>query len=574
MTKVRFLPFSEILAAKNPACVPTLCVAEHERTSNLLIQAIFELLRFSPALEIPFDLTRLGFSDRISDAACKLLGSHWPLSLFSDFHQLCLAQAIGTWQGKQVLQNTARYDKGAHYTPASIVDYLVHRSLFRALEDCDDDGGCRLEILDPSCGCGTFLIAALRYVLASTRLRQPGEGIGDLPPLQKALDIIGTSLFGTDIDQYAVEWTRKLLLLSLWDAYRSRPDICSETQGLRIPDLSCNIACVDFLAPPSEASSELPAPFQDGVDLVIGGPPFVRVQQLHKTQAAKIEEYRRRFETARSGQFDLYMLFVEQALHLLKKDGYLGFSVSNTFLRSASGASLRELIGKWAAVLEIVEFEDPKVYPDAATQIALLSLRKTRQPTRCRHVWIKGKANLRRNLEALCQDDPRQSPQLEIRHFPTNVCRSRNWTLRSLEEEEMLSQIQEDHLTLGDLPIQIRQGISTGADDVFLLRSMGQDSNGQQIVEQRKSGRRFRIEAAALRPLVRGRDIKGYARSKPRSVCLSSMTTTAAFFRKSGFALIFRWHINTLSHTNRSWNPESCRKTRLGIPCGRSNPAS
>ena len=48
----------------------------------------------------------------------------------------------------------------------------------------------------------------------------------------------------------------------------------------------------------------------------------------------------------------------------------------------------------------------------------------------------------------------------------------------------------------------------------------------------------------------------------------SPMTTTATFFRKSASALIFRWHINTLSHTDRSWNPESCRKTRLGIPCG------
>ncbi len=528
-------PFEEIVTTNNSRSVHTLCAALHARASNVLIQAIFDPLQFSPTPEIPFDLAQSRFSDRIVNAGCKLFGPHLPFSLFGDFHQLCLARPIGTWQGKQARKNTARYAKGAHYTPSPLVDYLVSRLLAEAISDCNEDQGRRLRILDPSCGCGTFLIAAFRYILFSTAKKHPSGGSETLPSLQKALDIIETSIFGTDIDQHAVEWTQRLLLLSLWDTYRTSPAICSQAQDLRIPDISSNFACVDFLAQPVDAGSDLPVPFRKGADLIIGGPPFIRVQQLHKMQAAQLEKYKQDFETARSGQFDLYMLFIERSLHLLKDRGWLGFSVSNTFLRSVSGGMLRELIGRQAAMSEIVEFEDPKIYPDAITQIALLSLRKTRQPMRCRHVWIKGQGNLRRNLETLTQSDSPQTSQIETRNLSACACRSRNWKLQSLEEEQTLTQIQAAHPALGDLPIKIRQGISTGADDVFLLRSIRQDFSEHQIVEQRKSGRRFRIEAAALRPLVRGRDIKGYTRPKPRSVCLFPYDDNGCIFSEDRF---------------------------------------
>jgi hypothetical protein len=43
-----------------------------------------------------------------------------PLSFFGDFHQRCVANPLGT-------DASRRYERGIHYTPAPIVDYLVKR---------------------------------------------------------------------------------------------------------------------------------------------------------------------------------------------------------------------------------------------------------------------------------------------------------------------------------------------------------------------------------------------------------------------------------------------------------------
>jgi methylase of polypeptide subunit release factors len=118
----------------------------------------------------------------------------------------------------------------------------------------------------------------------------------------------------------------------------------------------------------------------------IGGPPFVRLEGLHRSQKERLRYYRQRFLSAQRSRFDLYMLFIEQALDLLKPGGLLAFSLSNSFVRSEGGRRIRGYIAANASVEEVVEFDDPRTYADAATQIALLRLRKTRATCGSRHV--------------------------------------------------------------------------------------------------------------------------------------------------------------------------------------------
>ena len=133
-----------------------------------------------------------------------------------------------------------------------------------------------------------------------------------------------------------------------------------------VPFLRETIRCRSFLElTPFRTSASSPVSY----DAIIGGPPFVRLEQLHNTQRYELPLYRRRYLSARQGQYDLYMLFIEQALDLLNEGGRIAFSLSNSFLRTDSGRFVRGYIAANACVEEIVEFEDPKTYDDAATQI-------------------------------------------------------------------------------------------------------------------------------------------------------------------------------------------------------------
>ena len=344
----------------------------------------------------------------IIQASRPLYGLRLPVTIFGDLHQWCLAfspdESPVAKRGAR--SETRRYDTGIHYTPAALANYLTSRVLAQAFDGLSPDQGLERRILDPSCGCGIFLVAALRHIFVhQSKARQ-----ADLT-LQDRLNILGRMIFGTDLDAQAVEWSKRALLLTAWEGH-VRP---YEPPGT-VPDLSQNIAARDFLTPASNSANA-------GIDVILGGPPFVRLQQMLHSDPAAVERYKREFRTARSGQFDLYILFIEKAIALLAPGGWLAFSVSNTFLRSETGRVLRQLIGDECQVHEIIEFEDPKIYPDAVIQIGLVLLQKSAIRGPGRHVWVRGKGLLRDKLSALSTHSS---------HACVESCRAGSICLRSV----------------------------------------------------------------------------------------------------------------------------------------------
>lgn len=252
--------------------------------------------------------------------------------------------------------------------------------------------------------------------------------------------------------------------------------------------------------------------------MVIGGPPFVRVQELYKSNPVQVENYKRSFRTAKNGQFDLYMLFIEKAIKLLANQGYLSMSVSNTFLRTKSGRALRKLIAEKCTVNEIVEFEDSKLYPNALVQVAAIILQKTTEKSATKHVFVKGKGGLRRKLSRIDKED--KNTFLHPRNLPTSTCASENWMLRSESEKNLLYRIESSGIPLGKLPIRIRFGAATGADKVFLLKSAEYLNSKTVLAESRFLDDVFVFESPILRPILRGRHIRGYTALEPETLCI------------------------------------------------------
>jgi adenine-specific DNA-methyltransferase len=81
--------------------------------------------------------------------------------------------------------------------------------------------------------------------------------------------------------------------------------------------------------------------FRGRFDYILGNPPYVSITRISEGDKAK---YRRRFKAA-SGRFDLYMLFFEQGLKLLKSCGRLVFITPEKFLYVKSAEPLRRMLG-------------------------------------------------------------------------------------------------------------------------------------------------------------------------------------------------------------------------------------
>lgn len=105
-------------------------------------------------------------------------------------------------------------------------------------------------------------------------------------------------------------------------------------------------------------------------DLVIANPPYVRTQVLGQEQSQAIA---RKFGL--KGRVDLYQAFLLGIAEVLKPGGVAGVIVSNRFLSTQGGASLRSELLERYELLHIWDLGDTKLF-EAAVLPAVLLLRK------------------------------------------------------------------------------------------------------------------------------------------------------------------------------------------------------
>ena len=105
-----------------------------------------------------------------------------------------------------------------------------------------------------------------------------------------------------------------------------------------------------------------------GFDVVIGNPPYVRVQNLNYEI---IDWLKNNKETAHK-RIDISILFIEEALKLVNNHGLISFITSNQFFKAEYGRKLREKIkGKLYCNLD---FSNVSVFEGLATYVSILNL--------------------------------------------------------------------------------------------------------------------------------------------------------------------------------------------------------
>src|SRR5690606_16715791 len=124
-----------------------------------------------------------------------------------------------------------------------------------------------------------------------------------------------------------------------------------------LPDLSDNIKCGNSLIGwdyfegqliPDEKEIELVNPFdwqrnfpqvfaKDGFDAVIGNPPYIRIQAMKEWAPNEVEFYKKKYVSASKGNYDIYVIFVENGLEIINSFGKLGFILPSKFFTTDYG---------------------------------------------------------------------------------------------------------------------------------------------------------------------------------------------------------------------------------------------
>ncbi|MHA1252765.1 MAG: Eco57I restriction-modification methylase domain-containing protein [Candidatus Helarchaeota archaeon] len=84
-----------------------------------------------------------------------------------------------------------------------------------------------------------------------------------------------------------------------------------------------------------------------GFDVIIGNPPYIDSEEMSKT-APELREYISKTKQYKSavGNWDIYCVFIEKGLDLLKKGGRLSYVVPNKLMSAEYARAIREIIKK------------------------------------------------------------------------------------------------------------------------------------------------------------------------------------------------------------------------------------
>lgn len=219
----------------------------------------------------------------------------------------------------------------------------------------------------------------------------------------------------------------------------------------------------------------LNAPLLPKADLVIGNPPYVRLEEI---DPKTIKSYRSRYPTM-VGRADLYVAFYEAALRGLKAGGRCAFICADRWMLNQYGSELRRLVTTEYAVDSIIEMhtvtafeDDVSAYP--AVTVIRLGPQKPAVVARAeRGIEHVAAFELGQYLDAIRDGNtiPRL-PVLRAARVEGWFLGNAPWPVHSPERLALLKRLEAEFHPLESLRTgtKVGIGVATGADRVFITK--------------------------------------------------------------------------------------------------------
>ncbi|ANA40322.1 hypothetical protein A2G06_08455 [Geobacter anodireducens] len=408
-----------------------------------------------------------------------------------------------------------------------------------------------IKVCDPAIGSGAFPVGLLHEIVNARLALSPHSGNN-----QSAYNLkrhaIAESIYGVDIDASAIDIARLRLWLSLIvdeEDYR---------EDKALPNLDYKIVRGDsligfpenwqspaadkvevlknkfFAETDHDRKAELKAQIDDeiskrmagskdsfgyqvnfdfrlffsevwhqkgGFDVVIGNPPYLRIQGIRQANPEIAETYKRVYKAA-TGSFDLYVLFMERGCELIHERGVLNYINPDKWVNASFGKGIRSLVSKKQNAIRLISFGAHQVF-SACTYSSL--------------VWI-GKTK----VDALnyMKFDPDTSTKIDLgnelgkiaHHSFTKNCYenlgSEPWILTHGNSAKVMNHLSSMEWFIKH-KLKIFVGLQTSKDSVYFLRNA--ERNGTcYTADSLELGKRIRIEDGLVKPLLLGDQVHRY----------------------------------------------------------------
>lgn len=218
---------------------------------------------------------------------------------------------------------------GATYTPLLLADFVAENIISSAHLDETET----IRVLDPAIGDGDLLLSLLGKLIPRTKARIHVHGF----ETNKAALTRARQRLASNFSEIEVQLVQQSFL-----------DFVLEQGGF------------------AHRSSLFSLPDSSRFDLIIANPPYVRTQVMGADQAQALASL-----FGLSGRVDLYHAFLVAMSHMLQPHGTAGIIVSNRFMTTRGGASVRAALRERLSLRHIWDLGDTKIF-DAAVLPAII----------------------------------------------------------------------------------------------------------------------------------------------------------------------------------------------------------
>lgn len=396
---------------------------------------------------------------------------------------------------------------GATYTPSILADFVAQQ----IVEATTGEKPRPLRVLDPAAGDGALLVSLVQKLGPQARLEVHAFDVegGALAIARQRLLTVNKHL------KFVAH--HKDFLVHVLEKFQS-PTLFSETNK----------------------STEL-------YDLIIANPPYVRTQIMGANVARSLAD---QFQL--TGRVDLYHAFLVAMSRVLAPHGIAGVIVSNRFMTTRSGASVRAAIRETFALRHAWDLGDTKLFDAAVLPAVLLMEGKNKTPplNPPRFTSIYETSSERQHvckdpISALAHEGVvglEDGRHFEVRHGVLTAKNNDVWRVSNQKSDEWLQTVSENTWRVfGDVG-KIRVGVKTCADKVFIRSDWSGMENAPELLRPLTThhiARRFRAcntEASILYPheVVDG---------NRRAVCLKSYPRSFAYLKQHRHVLESRRYV-------------------------------
>ena len=206
--------------------------------------------------------------------------------------------------------------------------------------------------------------------------------------------------------------------------------------------------------------------------------------------------FQKNYETANTGNYDIYAVFVQKSLELLNLSGKFGFILPHKFFNAKYGVPLRSLLSRHKQLREIVYFGDQQVFPGATTYTCLLFVSASANDSfgyvrvDDLDAWRLGEVCVAGDIEA-------------------SMATPREWNFVVGEGAQLFKRLSAVWMPLASIAYTY-VGLQTSADSVFLFKDATLGSGELTTVHSAQLGEKVEIESAVLKRVLRSGHIDRY----------------------------------------------------------------